>query len=79
MPEPEKPEEEIDEEWLLAQPIEGLQEFCVELGLSDEGSAEELAARIVNKLEDFEENEEDYDNDEEYGIVALVWEWIRDL
>ena len=64
-PEPEKPEEEIDEEWLLAQPIEGLQEFCVELGLSDEGSAEELAARIVNKLEDFEENEEDYDDDEE--------------
>ena len=64
-PELEKPEEEIDEEWLLAQPIEGLQEHCVELGLSDDGSAEELAARIVNKLEDLEEQEEEDDDDEE--------------
>ena len=68
--EPEMPEEEIDEEWLLAQPIEGLQEHCVELGLSDEGNAEELAARIVNKLEDLEEHEEE-DDDEDLSLIHI--------
>ena len=46
----------------LAQPIE-LQEFCVELGLSDEG-AQRSSRRGCLKLED-EENEEDHDEEEE--------------
>ena len=36
--------ENIDEDWLLARPIEELRQYCDELGVSDEGTAEELAA-----------------------------------
>ena len=71
-------QEDVDEEWLLAQPMEELQEHCVELGVSDEGSAEELAARIVNKLEDLEEvdEEEEGEEEEDGGVQAALREQL---
>ena len=56
-PPPEEPPEILDEEWLLNRSVEELQGFCEELGVSEEGTHEELAARIVNTLEDQEEAE----------------------